>query len=123
MPLSAARLELLTQSRRGLAEIRESTQQRQSLALRQLTDRRRQLDAAFDRDVQSRGDLSAQWVLDARRAYAVGLDALHAETRSIESAHRVDESNFTAIDTALRQAQALERLQQRLTPGLEGARP
>ena len=72
----AARLHLLDQARKGLAMVKDSqpsvTARAESLAKMQ----RKLLDDAFDQDVLRQTELSADWVIDHRKAYAVGFDAL-----------------------------------------------
>jgi len=107
-------LDLLQQARDGLKLCDQSRQEHRAVAdeLDQL--RRRQLDEAFDADVQTRQALSADWVIEHRRAYAAGLAALfsaHAASIAADEAHA---RNLKAIDAALERAQWLTSVQMQL---------
>ncbi len=113
-PYTQMKIDLVDQSRKGLTLIQQSTEQRQALINQFYTARRTQLDQAFDIDARSRVSLAADWVIDARQAYAVGLDAIHHQTESSQRAHEQTLQNIAAVDEALQQLQLLHRMEQRL---------
>jgi hypothetical protein len=107
---SAAQLALLEQARRGLAEIEQAHEERAALAQSHDSQRRAALDAAFDADARAAGSLDAPWVIEARKAYAAAIDALHARRAAAEEADRVTRSNFRATRAALDHLQRLIEL-------------
>ena len=72
------KLDLLQPARNGLVLCDQSRQELRALADELDALRRKQLDEAFDADVQARQPLSADWVIEHRRAYAAGLQAMYA---------------------------------------------
>lgn len=120
-PYVQIKADLVTQSRRGAELVRESTDQRQKLIDQFIALRRAQLDQAFDADVRQRDSLDAEWVITARKAYAIGLDSIHAQQTATAKAHETTSSNLTDIDRALQQLQLLHDIEQRLS--LKGILP
>ena len=115
---TAAQIELVTQARRGIALIRQDDQRRNRIADELNRLRRQRLDEAFDSDVRERekdAPIDGDWVIEARRAYAVALDA-YAKTRAADDAADAARTrNLAAIDAALGRLQYLQSVQQKLT--------
>jgi hypothetical protein len=107
-PYIQAEMALVAQARKGVALLAESQAAHRELAEAYHESRRRQLDQAFDDDVRGRGEFSADWIIDHRKAYAAGLDALALQRQASIEAHRAAQSNLRATDAAL---QRLEYLQ------------
>lgn len=120
-PYVQIKSDLVTQSRRGVELVRESTVQRQKLIDQYIALRRSQLNQAFDADVRQRESLDAEWVIAARRAYAIGLDSIHAQQTATAKSHETVANNLTDIDRALQQLQLLHDIEQRLS--LKGILP
>lgn len=112
-PYTQVKTDLVDQSIRGVRLVRESLDQRQQLVEALMTARRRQVDAAFDADTRSAG-LSPQWVINARKAYAVAIDAGHAQLDAARRAHDAAVANLDATERALSQLQLLHQVERRL---------
>jgi hypothetical protein len=113
VPYAQVQMDLLEQSRRGVVEVHRSLEQKTELIKSYHAQRRRQLDEAFDADVRQRAELTPQWVIDARRAYAAAIDVLHDASDASARAAEIDRRNLAAIDQALQQAIWLQSLQLR----------
>ena len=113
-PLLDAQSTLVTQARRGI-DVAQANRAGASGAIDQLARlRRKQLDSAFDADVRAReGDLSPEWVIDARIAYAVALDAYAKEDAALRESDDVAKRNLEAVDAALSRVQTLQSIQNR----------
>lgn len=113
-------MDLVTQARRGIAVTAQS-QQNHSLASAELARMRRQrLDDAFDADVVDRGaDLDADWVIEARKAYAAVLDAYAKERAATTQAEAAARRNLRDIDEALARVQSLQSAQLKLSKPVE----
>ena len=115
---TAAQIDLVTQSRRGLALIAQNDEQRDR-AIEELSKLRRQrLDEAFDADVREREILDADWVIDSRKAYATAIDALARQSAAGAAAAESRRRNLADIDSALARLQWLQSIQLKLTPKL-----
>lgn len=112
-PYAQVKTDLVDQSIRGVRLVRESLDQRQLLVESLITARRRQVDAAFDADARSAA-LSADWVIDARKAYAVAIDAGQAQLDTARRAHDAAVANLDAIERALSQLQLLHEIERTL---------
>lgn len=108
-------LDLVTQARRGVA-IAVQSQQNHSLASAELARIRRQrLDDAFDADVIDQGaDIQAEWVIEARKAYAAVLDAYAKERTATTQAEAAARRNLRDVDEALARVQSLQAVQLKL---------
>jgi hypothetical protein len=112
-------LNLVTQARRGVALVAASDASRDQ-AIDELEKLRRQrLDDAFDEDVRGRESIDADWVIDARKAYAAALDACAKTQAADERAAADRKRNVAAIDAALERLQWLQSIQLKYTK-LEG---
>ncbi len=112
-PYTAAQMDLVDQARRGVALAMESNaaQREQLEALHSL--RRTRLDEAFDTDVMERGELTGDWIIEHRRAYAAGLDGLHRQHRASSERLDVAMDNLAAVDAALARLRWLQEIQMR----------
>lgn len=121
-PYVQVQSDLVTQARRGvaLAMQLEASRLETLQALHEL--RRRQLDEAFDADVLSRAALDPQWVIDARKAYAIGLDLQHQQHHAALRNAEAARINLQAIDQALERLAWLQELQLDLFDQLEKKR-
>jgi hypothetical protein len=63
--------------------------------------------------------MTAEWVLEARKAYAVAVDALHGRDEAAAAAVEADLQNLTSVDTALTEIGRLARAQKQLFSILE----
>ncbi|MFT3785272.1 MAG: hypothetical protein QM770_03785 [Tepidisphaeraceae bacterium] len=109
---------LIEQAQRGLDLTRSTLADRDKLALASFEAQRRRLDAAFDDDVKARpAPLDAKWVIEHRKAYAVGIDSLHLQQLSWLTRTRTDSANLDASAEALRRLQAVKQLQRGLVSG------
>jgi hypothetical protein len=112
-PYTQVKQDLVGQSIRGVRLVPESLDQRQLLVEALMTARRRQIDSAFDADARSVA-LSAEWVIDARKAYAVAIDTGHAQLDAARRAHDAAVANLDATERALSQLQLLHEIERRL---------
>ncbi len=128
-----ANLELISVARVGLAQA-ASFQQAQQQALDAGFDAQQQaLDAGFDADVRrvaagelrrpdgSGVELSAEWVISARRGYAAARDALADARRQNQAQAVLAADNLAAADEALHLAAGLILQQHRLSQHLRRA--
>jgi len=105
-------MDLVEQARKGVALVAQSHESRQQLIDELHVTRRRQLDEAFDADVRDVGDqLTPDWVIDHRRAYAAGIDALAGARNASLEAAEMERSNLAATDEALRRLYWLQSIQ------------
>lgn len=104
-------LDLLQQARNGLASCEQSRLEHRAVADELNSLRRKQLDEAFDEDVRDHNPLSADWVIEHRRAYAAGLRAMEAAHAATVTADETQSRNIKAIDAALQRAQWLISVQ------------
>jgi hypothetical protein len=106
-----AQLGLLTQARKGVANVTKRDEQRAAAITELASLRRQRLDEAFDQDVRERPTLDADWVIAHRKAYAVGLDA-YAQAQAAEEANELAEKrDLAAIDAALVRLQWLNSIE------------
>lgn len=112
---SQVQIDLLTQSRRGIENAKASLDDRSRLISAYHTLQRKRLDDAFDADVSERSDLSADWIIEHRKAYAAAVDAVaSARVQSVQSDLSARQ-NLDAVDQALQRVIWLQSAQLRLT--------
>lgn len=93
--------QLADQASKAIDALEERAVERASM-LDEISSRERdRLDAAFDLDVIQRNTLDASWVIEHRKAYAIGLDALNAERASRHEAVKIDQENAASAREAL----------------------
>ena len=119
-PLMDAQSNLVVQSRRGI-DVAQANQATFTVVHDELARLKRQrLDDAFDADVRERdeqGDLTAEWVIAHRTAYAAGLEAYAKQDQALRASDAIGRRNLQAVDAALEQLQFLQSIQNRwLTP-------
>ena len=116
-PFTQAQIDLVTQARRGVAMVgqHDAACDRSIDELASL--RRQRLDDAFDQDVRERAmnePLDPQWVIEARRAYTVALDAYAKAQATDERVAAERRRTLAAIDAALERLQWLQSIQLKL---------
>jgi len=114
-----AEMDLVTQSRRGIALIAQHDDDRDRAVAELARLRREKLDDAFDADVRDRAtqeSLDPDWVIEARRAYAVAIDAYAKAQATSERAAQVRKQNLTAISAALDRLQWMQSVRLKLDP-------
>jgi len=122
-----ATLELISVAREALTDARQYDSARHAEALQRLESTKVALDAAFDADVKlveaggiadSAGRpvrLTADWVISARKGYAIGRDALAEQRHRVETSHVTHLDNLSAGSEALDLARDLIILHSTLT--------
>jgi len=120
-PYLQVQMDLTEQSRKGVAMISQSLDDKQAIIGRFHASQRTRLDDAFDADVREQETLTSDWVVDHRRAYVVAVDALNDQSHRLARSHENDQSTLAAMELALRQLEWLQSIPMKLT--LKGARP
>ena len=110
------KLDLNQHALRSIEQLEFATDERQSLVENLIQQQRARLDAAFDADVLQNDTLSPQWVMDARKAYAMGIDAIHAQRAAALRAHDAMLQHLAAARLAIQQNSTLLRIEQQLDP-------
>ena len=114
-----AEMDLVAQTRRGIEIIAKNDKQRDDAVSELARLRREKLDDAFDADVRERAtqeSLDLDWVIEARRAYAVAIEAYAKAQATSERAAQVRQQNLTAINAALERLQWMQSLRLKLDP-------
>ena len=93
--------QLVNQALKAIDALEVSAIERASMLDEIHSIERKRLDAAFDVDVRQRPDLTADWVIEHRKAYAIGLDALSAERWARRDAIQVDRENAASAREAI----------------------
>ena len=121
-----AEMDLVTQTRRGIALVAQHDDDRDRAVSELARLRREKLDDAFDADVRDRADqesLDPDWVIEARRAYAVAIDAYTKAQATSERSAQVRKQNLTAINAALDRLQWMQSLRLKLDPFSQETQP
>jgi hypothetical protein len=108
---TATQMRLVEQARKGVAiwQTRETAKDDEVRSA--YAAKRKALDQAFDADIQQQQTLTAQWVVEARKAYSVGLNAL-AQNQAIALANNdAARRDAAATDEALARLLALLSIQ------------
>src|ERR1043166_1238792 len=104
-------MDLVTQARKGVAICQKSTEGHGQV-IERLTDlQRTRLNEAFDADVRDNPALSADWVVEHRKAYAAALLVLAQEQQQLQQARKTESQNLASIDQALTKLYWLESIQ------------
>jgi len=114
-----AEMDLVTQAHRGIELVAQDDMQRDHAVAELARLRRAKLDEAFDADVQDRATqetLDPDWVIEARRAYAVAIDAYAKAQASSERAAQVRKQNLAAINAALDRLQWMQSVRLKFDP-------
>ncbi len=119
-PLMDAQSDLVIQARKGV-EIAQANRANSAAVFAELARAKRQrLDEAFDADVRERADradLTAEWVVAARAAYAAALDAYTKQDQALRASDETASQNLRAVEAALEQLRLLQSTQKRwVTP-------
>src|SRR5216110_1225058 len=96
-----AQIDLVTQARRGVSYVAQNDLDRDRAIAELAKLRRDRLDQAFDEDVRLRStqeSLDADWVIEARKAYASALDAYAKTQAASENASAERKRNLAATD-------------------------
>ena len=124
---SQTQVDLIDQTRRGVAMARGNQAVFGKLAEQLSLLQRKQLDDAFDADVQDQKTPPAAWMIDHRRAYAAAIDALDQQRFSLQQSSIVAGENLDAIDQALQRLRWLNEIPlswlQQLTGGSPTTQP
>ena len=105
---------LTDQTRRGLQLLKAAQADHTALAGRVTELQRQRLDDAFDNDVRDAADLSPDWIIEHRKAYITGVDALHQQKAASTNAAATATRNLEAIEQSLDQLQRLQKARLRL---------
>ncbi len=115
-PLMDAQSELVFQSRRGVEVAQSNSATSASVHSELAKVKRQRLDDAFDADVRERADraeLTAEWVIAARSAYAIALEAQAKQDLALRASDETARRNLEAVDAALQRVQSLQSIQSR----------
>ena len=110
-PWTEAQMALTAQARRGIALAVKSDRERDKIEEEIVKLRRQRLDQAFDDDALAREPIDANWVIEARRAYAAALDALAEQRTANERSAEGRRRNLRSIDAALERLGQLQSIQ------------
>ena len=112
-PYTRVQIGLVEQARRGVEMWKQREVDRDAAARDQFSQRRAELGRAFDEDVRQRpaGELSGDWVIEARKAYAAGLDVVNKAENAAMSANETARRNAEATDQALQKLLWLESIE------------
>jgi len=111
-----ATLDLISVARKGIAIARTDAQTRRVDAASRMASQVAALDAAFDADVRlaeagsltddegESVELTAEWVISARKGYSAARASLEERIRSVSDAHMAAIDNLDACDEALAMA-------------------
>ena len=115
-PYVQVQSQLVEQSSRGVAALRQSLEQKSQVVARHHALQRDRLDDAFDADVRQRdpSKLTPDWVIEHRRAYAAAVDALAVARFASVQADEADRRNAQATLEALQRLRWLQSFQLRL---------
>ncbi len=113
-PYTQVEIDLAAQTKKGLSLIRAAQADHTALAGRVNELQRQRLDDAFDNDVRDAADLSPDWVIEHRKAYSVGVDALGTQRAASSNAAATATRNIEAIEQSITQLQRLQKARLRL---------
>ena len=108
-------LDLVTQARRGVANVQKRDDERAATVMQLNALRRQRLDEAFDQDVRERESLDADWVIEHRKAYAAALDAYAKQQAAADAALAAEKRELVAIDAALQRLAWLQSIQMKFS--------
>ncbi|HEX2973367.1 MAG TPA: hypothetical protein VHP11_13615, partial [Tepidisphaeraceae bacterium] len=110
-------MRLVDQVKRGVDLCRQAQAERSQLITQYQQMQRERLEAAFDADVRQQPSLSADWVIEHRRAYTIALDGLARQQMASTAAETTTARNLNAMDEALERIRFLQSLQLKLLKG------
>lgn len=108
---TASQLALATQARKGVAIWSARETSRDDEVKQAYAAKRAALDQAFDADVRQQANPSAEWIIEARKAYAIGLGAIGQSESAALAANDAARRDAAATDAALTQLQWLFSVQ------------
>jgi len=114
-PYLDAQSALVNQTRKGLDNLEHSLGEKSQIVRAFYDARRKQLDDAFDQDVRQRAELSSEWIIEHRRAYASALDAISSARESSKQNLDADRRTIAAMRAALDRLKWLQSMQFRFT--------
>ena len=107
-----AQMGLTNQARKGVAMWAAREEGRIAEVASQHTDRRRELDSAFDADVRQRAAtgaaIDAGWVIESRKAYAIGVESLARSESAVKQSAETARANAAATESLLVKLQSLQ---------------
>jgi hypothetical protein len=112
-PYTRVQMGLVEQARRGVEMWKQREADRDADVRAQFARQRDELGRAFDEDARQRpaGEPSADWIIEARKAYAAGLDVLARAESAALSANQAARRNADATDRALQRLLWLESIE------------
>ncbi len=108
---TASQMALATQARKGVALWSAREAARDAEVKQSYAAKRKALDQAFDADARQQANVSADWIIEARKAYAVGLSAIGEAEAAALAANDSARRDAAATDAALTQLQWLFSIQ------------
>lgn len=111
---SDAQMRLAEQIRKAADLCRQAHIERRQIVEEYYRLQQSRLDEAFDADMRARDQLTAEWVLDHRRAYAAAVAAVQQGRNAAAAADAAMRGNLEAIDAAARRLLYLQSLQLRV---------
>ncbi len=109
-PYARVQVDLIDQSRQGIANALAADVVFTASADQLLALHRQRLDAGFDADLRDQPTLSIDWLITHRQAYAAAIDALADRKAATHQQRLTAASNLQAIDQALAQLRYLQTL-------------
>lgn len=108
---TASQMALAGQARKGVAAWAARETARDDEVKQAYAARRKALDQAFDADVRQQTAPGADWIIEARKAYAIGLGALGQAQSAALAGNDAARRDAAATDAALAQLQYLMSIQ------------
>jgi hypothetical protein len=117
--IAGTQMALLDQARKGVALSQQYAAEQEKLADELARVHNLRLGEALDADLKSAGELTPEKIIAARKAYAIGLEAIARQRQSWREAADLNRRNLAAADRALQQAKSLVESQLKLVTVLE----
>jgi hypothetical protein len=108
---TASEMALTTQARKGVAIWTARETARDDEIKQNYSANRKALDEAFDADAHFQTNPTPDWIIESRKAYAAGLDALNQSQSTALAANDAAHRDAAATDAALTQLQYLMSIQ------------
>ena len=108
-----AQMHLVEQARKGLQIVKTAEIDRAAVVAQFQQLQQKRLDEAFDADVLQRGQVSADWVIEARKAYSAARSALETQRAASVEVESAARRNIDAVDTALSRLLMMQEVQLR----------
>ncbi len=117
-----AQQQLIMQLQAGIDQVAQHCEQRQELIEQGYRQKREMLDRAFDADVLARQQIDAQWVVEHRKAYAAGMEAIWSAQQASRLAHERAMANLAAISEAMQRLRWMSEMREGWGKALEKLR-